>query len=103
MNDQPTPLPTETQFSEQPGPRLEAINLTKRYVDGVLALDHINFAVQAGQIYAMLGANGAGKTTAINLFLILLNPPKASRKSMVLLRIRRRCRPKRRWRMFRKM
>ena len=48
---------------------LEAIDLTKRYDDGVLALDHINFSVKPGQIYAMLGANGAGKTTTINLFL----------------------------------
>jgi ABC-2 type transport system ATP-binding protein len=53
---------------------LEAINLTKRYEDGVLALDHINFSVNAGQIYAMLGANGAGKTTTINLFLNFIEP-----------------------------
>ncbi len=55
-------------------PRLEAINLTKRYEDGLLALDHINFAVQPGQVFAMLGGNGAGKTTAINLFLNLIEP-----------------------------
>ena len=48
---------------------LEAVNLTKRYEDGVLALDHVSFTVKPGQIFAMLGANGAGKTTAINLFL----------------------------------
>ncbi len=53
---------------------LEAINLTKRYEDGVLALDHVNFSVAAGQIYAMLGANGAGKTTTINLFLNFIQP-----------------------------
>ncbi len=40
---------------------LEAVNLTKRYEDGVLALDHVSFAVKPGQIFAMLGANGAGK------------------------------------------
>jgi ABC-2 type transport system ATP-binding protein len=53
---------------------LEAINLTKRYEDGVLGLDHVSFAVSSGQIYAMLGANGAGKTTAINLFLNFIDP-----------------------------
>ena len=53
---------------------LEAIDLTKRYDDGVLALDHINFSVKPGQIYAMLGANGAGKTTTINLFLNFIEP-----------------------------
>jgi len=55
-------------------PALQAIDLTKRYEDGLLALDHINFEVQPGQVYAMLGGNGAGKTTAINLFLNLIEP-----------------------------
>lgn len=53
---------------------IEARNLTKRYEDGVLALDHVSFSVQAGQIYAMLGANGAGKTTAINIFFNFIEP-----------------------------
>ena len=61
-------------------PLLEAINLTKRYNDGVLALDHINFSVKSGQIYAMLGANGAGKTTTINLFLNFIEPTEGEAK-----------------------
>jgi len=52
----------------------EAIDLTKRYEDGILALDHISFTVAPGQIYAMLGGNGAGKTTTINLFLNFIEP-----------------------------
>jgi len=55
-------------------PRLEAVNLTKRYEDGVLALDGVSFAVYPGQLLAMLGGNGAGKTTAINLFLNFIEP-----------------------------
>ncbi len=55
-------------------PMLEAINLTKRYEDGLLALDHVSFSVRPGEIYAMLGGNGAGKTTTINLFLNFLEP-----------------------------
>ena len=55
-------------------PRLEAVELTKRYEDGVLALDRVSFAVQPGEIFAMLGGNGAGKTTVINLFLNLIEP-----------------------------
>lgn len=55
-------------------PILQAVNLTKRYEDGNLALDHISFSVMAGQVYAMLGGNGAGKTTTINLFLNLIEP-----------------------------
>lgn len=55
-------------------PMIEAVNLTKRYEDGVLALDHVSFEVNPGHIYAMLGANGAGKTTTINLFLNFIEP-----------------------------
>lgn len=53
---------------------LEAINLTKRYEDGLLALDHLNLKVEPGEIFCMFGANGAGKTTAINLFLSFIPP-----------------------------
>jgi len=55
-------------------PLLEAVNLSKRYEDGVLAVDGLSFTVQPGQIFAMLGGNGAGKTTTINLFLNFLEP-----------------------------
>ena len=55
-------------------PMLQAINLSKRYEDGVLALDKVCFEVNAGSVYAMLGGNGAGKTTAINLFLNFIEP-----------------------------
>jgi ABC-2 type transport system ATP-binding protein len=65
MNDQTLP-PDQ--------PRLEAVNLTKRYEDGVLGLDHVSFAVNPGEVFVMLGGNGAGKTTTINLFLNLIEP-----------------------------
>ena len=55
-------------------PMFEAAGLTKRYEDGLLALDHVSFSVYPGEIYAMLGGNGAGKTTTINLFLNFLEP-----------------------------
>jgi ABC-2 type transport system ATP-binding protein len=55
-------------------PMLEAVELTKRYEDGAMALDHVSFAVHPGQIFAMLGGNGAGKTTTINLFLNFIEP-----------------------------
>lgn len=55
-------------------PLLEAIELSKRYDDGVQALDAVSFSVKEGEIYAMLGANGAGKTTAINIFLNFIDP-----------------------------
>jgi ABC-2 type transport system ATP-binding protein len=48
---------------------LQAIDLTKRYEDGHVALDRLTLEVKPEQIYCLLGANGAGKTTTINLFL----------------------------------
>lgn len=53
---------------------LQAIDLSKRYEDGQLALDHVSFDVKEGEIFCMLGANGAGKTTTINLFLNFIDP-----------------------------
>ena len=53
---------------------LETINLTKRYEDGQLAVDHLNFKVEPGEIFCMFGANGSGKTTTINLFLNFIPP-----------------------------
>jgi len=53
---------------------LEAKDLTKKYEDGLLALDKLTFKVEPGEIFCMFGANGAGKTTAINLFLGFIPP-----------------------------
>lgn len=53
---------------------LEALGLTKRYEDGLLALDHLDLKVDEAEIFCLLGANGAGKTTTINLFLNLIEP-----------------------------
>lgn len=53
---------------------LETKNLTKEYEDGLLALDHLDLKIEPGEIFCMFGANGAGKTTAINLILGFIPP-----------------------------
>lgn len=53
---------------------IEAVDLSKRYPNGHLALDALNLRVEAGEIYCLLGAQGSGKTTAINLFLGFTEP-----------------------------
>jgi len=45
---------------------LEARHLVKRY-PGVLAVDDVSFAVQAGTCFGLLGPNGAGKTTTVEI------------------------------------
>ena len=57
-----------------PEPMIQAIKLTKRYEDGLLALDHVSYDIHPGEVFCLLGANGAGKTTTINLFLDFIPP-----------------------------
>lgn len=45
---------------------IEVTNLTKKYGDHV-AVDHLSFQVEKGQIYGFLGPNGAGKSTTMNM------------------------------------
>ncbi|MFB0518769.1 MAG: ABC transporter ATP-binding protein [Acidobacteriota bacterium] len=59
---------------------LEAMNLSKRYEDGLLAVDELNLKVECGEIFCLLGANGAGKTTVINLFLNFIEPTSGTAK-----------------------
>lgn len=64
----------QSRATASTAPILEAVNLSKRYEDGVLALDRVSLQVRPGEIYAMLGGNGAGKTTTIHLFLSFIEP-----------------------------
>jgi ABC-2 type transport system ATP-binding protein len=45
---------------------IEVKNLTKRYRDRV-AIDHLTFSVNQGEILGFLGPNGAGKTTTMKI------------------------------------
>lgn len=52
---------------------IEVRDLAKRFGDFV-AVDHVSFAVDTGEVYGWLGPNGAGKTTTIRMLLGLLRP-----------------------------
>lgn len=52
---------------------LVAKNLTKIYGD-YKALNNLNLTLEKGEIFALLGQNGAGKSTTINIFLGFLEP-----------------------------
>lgn len=52
---------------------ITAKNLTRKFGDFV-AVDHISFEVAKGEIFGFLGANGAGKTTAMRMLCGLLFP-----------------------------
>lgn len=52
---------------------IQALNLTKRY-GSHLALNNLNLKINPGEICCLLGQNGAGKSTTINLFLGFIEP-----------------------------
>lgn len=52
-------------------------DLTKKFGD-FTAVDHISFEVRKGEIFGFLGANGAGKTTAIRMLCGLHRPTSGS-------------------------
>ncbi len=54
-------------------PPVRARGLVKRYKE-VLAVDHIDLNVHAGDVYGFLGPNGAGKTTTLRMALGLIMP-----------------------------
>ena len=45
---------------------IEATGITKRYGD-ILAVDHVSFRAEAGDVVGFLGPNGAGKTTTMRI------------------------------------
>jgi ABC-2 type transport system ATP-binding protein len=49
-------------------------NVTKRYANGVTALDGLSLDLRCGEIVALLGPNGAGKSTAVKLMMGLSAP-----------------------------
>lgn len=51
----------------------ELTDVIKRY-GRVVALDRLNLSIRSGELVSLLGANGAGKTTAVRLLLGLTRP-----------------------------
>ncbi len=52
---------------------VETVGLTKRYGD-VTAVDGLDLAIGRGELFSLLGVNGAGKTTAVKMLCGILRP-----------------------------
>ena len=52
---------------------IKAVGLTKRYKD-ITAVSGLNLTVHEGEMYALLGVNGAGKSTTIKMLSCLTRP-----------------------------
>jgi len=53
---------------------VETRGLTKRYGNGVVAVQDLDLNVHEGEVYGFLGPNGAGKTTTLRMLVGLITP-----------------------------
>ncbi len=59
-------------------PVIRATSLTRRF-GGLTAVDHVSVEVERGEIFGLVGPDGAGKTTTLRLLCGLLDRTKARR------------------------
>ena len=52
---------------------IKTVDLTKKYKD-LVAVDQLNLQIEEGELFSLLGVNGAGKTTAIKMLSCLSAP-----------------------------
>jgi len=69
----------DTIIQHNSGKVISADNLTKKF-GHFTAVDHISFEVERGEIFGFLGANGAGKTTAMRMLCGLSIPSEGKGK-----------------------
>lgn len=62
-----SPVPT-------PEPVLTVSRLRREFEGGAVAVADLSFEVRSGEVVGLLGANGAGKTTAMHIILGLMTP-----------------------------
>jgi ABC-2 type transport system ATP-binding protein len=55
------------------GPAIVVEGLTRRFGD-VLAVDHLDFSVERGELFGLAGPDGAGKTTTLRMLAGVLRP-----------------------------
>jgi ABC-2 type transport system ATP-binding protein len=66
-------LMTKSEIPRSSGAVVEAQDLTKRF-GAFTAVNHVHFTIRRGEIFGLLGANGAGKSTTFKMLCGLLKP-----------------------------
>lgn len=72
-NQQVLAIPSAAKRTENHGLAIEARQLVRDF-GSFRAVDHVSFQVKQGEIFGLLGANGAGKTTVIKMLNGILPP-----------------------------
>jgi len=70
-------IPRESQFDMSNAPAIRIANVRKAY-GATVALDDVSVSIRAGTVHALLGENGAGKSTIVKLLSGLVTPDKGS-------------------------
>jgi len=65
------------EIAEAIAPAVRAEGLVKRF-PGVIAVDHLNLEVHPGEIFGLVGPDGAGKTTTMRMLAGVLSPDEGS-------------------------
>jgi len=73
-----SPAPLNPPASAATSTVASLTGVSKRYGNGVLALDNLTLSLNPGEIVALLGPNGAGKSTAVKLLMGLSSPTSGS-------------------------
>ena len=72
---EPAPAPPPKPPRKPRGaPAIATNGLTKRFKNGVLAVDNLSFEVPTGAVVGFVGPNGSGKTTTIRMLMGLIKP-----------------------------
>jgi ABC-2 type transport system ATP-binding protein len=58
---------------------IETENLTRKFKN-VIAVDNLNLKIEKGEIFGLVGPDGAGKTTTIRLLCAIMNPTSGAAK-----------------------
>ena len=64
-------------MTSNPQPAINVVGLTKSFPD-VRAVDHLSFDVHAGEIFGLVGPDGAGKTTTLRMLAGVMPPDEGS-------------------------
>lgn len=64
-------------MTTNPQPAITVVGLTKSF-PGIRAVDHLSFDVRAGEIFGLVGPDGAGKTTTLRMLAGVMPPDEGS-------------------------